>query len=395
MQGETSGESKTHEEDGGESDPKSRKITKLLKALNEALQENTTCGNSMSEATLRQCHELRKSLQDGSSSSQISSVSSPSGLNLPKSIPATLVTPWTVSTIPKDDPPLPPILDKTLEIACFTHTNAGSGRVTDLNYEQLEWVGDAYLELTATLLISQTFPAFSPGKTSQVRERLVKNAQLSQYAKLYNFEKRANLGPNFKVKDNDMTKIFGDMFEAYVAAVILSDPKNGISKAVEWLKGLWGRTIMKDIRAEERQEFHYRNPMWHLKSGEGNIEEAQPQAPPLPPKDQLQKAIGVKGVRIYYDELAQTTDRISKLPLYTVGCFIDGWGEKGKQLGHGSARGKKEAGSKAAQMALDSKRMMKVYIEKKRLHDEQRKLEENALGVTEGSLIDSPASLST
>lgn len=374
---------------GRDSDSRSSKITKLLKALDAALEENMTGGNSISEVTLRQCHELRTSLQHSSSSNQTPSMSSPSGANLPKSIPATLITPWTVSSIPKDLPPLPPILDKTLETACFTHSNAGGGKITDLNYEQLEWVGDAYLELTATLLISQTFPAFTPGQASQVRERLVKNAQLSQYARSYNFDKRANLGPNFRVKANDMTKIFGDMFEAYVAAVILSDLENGISKAVEWLKGLWGSTIAKDIAAEERQEFHYRNPMWHL-GGTENIETTQPHAPPLSPKDQLQKAIGVKGVRIYYDDLSQTTDRISKLPLFTVGCFLDGWGEKGKQLGHGSALGKKEAGAKAAQMALQSKKMLRIYIEKKRLHDEQMELEKRALEGSEGSLINPP-----
>lgn len=389
MQDGKSHESKIHKESGdvgGDSGSKSRKITKLLKALDEALEENRSIGNSMSEATSRKCHELRTSLQDDSPNNQLPPTIFRPGPNIPKSIPATLVTPWTVSNIPKHMPPLPPILDKTLETACFTHLNAGGGNITDLSYEQLEWVGDAYLELTATLLISQTFPAFSPGKSSQLRERLVKNAQLSVYARSYDFDKRASLGLNFKVKDNDMTKILGDIFEAYVAAVILSDPENGISMAVKWLKGLWGRTIMKEIANEERQGFHFRNPMWHLNGDSKESEKNQPQAPPMPPKDQLQKAIGVKGVKIYYEDVGPvSTDRITKLPLFTVGCFLDGWGEKGKQLGHGSAGGKKEAGSKAAQMALNSKRMMATYIEKKRLFEEQVELEKKALESAEGS----------
>ncbi|CAG8980615.1 hypothetical protein HYALB_00013157 [Hymenoscyphus albidus] len=383
-------ENKTHKTDrdvGGDPssisqvEPGPSKISKLLKALDEALESNAVDGSFMSEAISRKCRELRASLQDDSPNDQIPPDPSQPGLNIPKTIPATLVTAWKSSEIPKDMPPLPPILNKTLETACFTHTNAGGGKVTDLNYERLEWVGDTYLELTATLLIAQTFPAFSPGKSSQLRERLVRNSQLSQYARFYEFDKRANLGPNFVAKADDMMKISADIFEAYVAAVILSDPENGISMAVEWLKGVWGRTISQEIAKEERKDFRYRNPMWHLP---GDVKEAvettQEQAAPMALKDQLQKALGAKGIKIYYEDIGQAyRDRKTKLPVFTVGVFLDGWGEKGKQLGYGSAGGKKEAGAKAAQMVLKNKKLMAVYLEKKRLFHEQMELEREAL----------------
>ena len=251
--------------------------------------------------------------------------------------------------------------------------------ITDLNYEHLEWVGDGYLELTATLLISQTFPALTVGKQSQLRERLVKNAQLSEYFKAYGFEKRANLGTNFVVKDQEkMVKIEGDIFEAYVAAVVLSDPENGIARVVKWLKGLWGMTLKKEIAQEEMKGIKFVSPMWKLIHV--NSDQVTQQVALANPKDQLQKALGAKGVTISYRDIApQSRDRNSKLAIFTVGVFLTGWGEKDKQLGHGSATGKKEAGFKAAEMALQNKKLMAPLLEKKRLHDEQRALEKQAM----------------
>ena len=58
--------------------------------------------------------------------------------------------------------------------------------------------------------------------------------------------------------------------------------------------------------------------------------------------------------------------------MFTVGCFLTGWGETDKQIGFGSALGKKEAGAKAAQLALDNRKLLKVYIDKKKEYMEAR-----------------------
>ena len=145
--------------------------------------------------------------------------------NIPKFISALAVTPWKASEIPNSFPSLPQILDPTLETAAFTHQGMTAGRLGDLSYERLEWVGDTYLELTCTLLIAQTFPALLPGKCSQLRERCVKNVTLASYARHYGLDKRAQipveiLNSHHPSKESDMTKIMGDIFEAYVAAVV-------------------------------------------------------------------------------------------------------------------------------------------------------------------------------
>jgi ribonuclease-3 len=352
------------------------KFARLVEVLDETIEECLKDGATEVNAdSLQQCLQLQKHFQSKNlAATQRNNITS----DIPNTLPSTLVTPWNSRDIPKSLPILPLIHDATLEKATFTHTNSGSGKITDLDYEKLEWVGDAYIELIATLLISKTFPAFSPGKSSQVRERLVKNIQLSEYSRAYGFDKRIDLGPHFVVRDNEkMTKIFGDIFEAYVAAVILSDPVNGLPNAVKWLKDLWSMTIRKDIVTQENSVLKYSSPLWNLA---GKSEPAAKQSVLLNPKDQLAQAIGAKAVKISYRDTAKETKcRDTKLPIFSVGVFLDGWGEKDKKLGEGKANGKKEAGFKAAEQALNNKKVMMVLIEKKRLHDEQRELEKLAL----------------
>jgi ribonuclease III len=58
---------------------------------------------------------------------------------------------------------------------------------------------------------------------------------------------------------------------------------------------------------------------------------------------------------------------------------LTGWKEKDKLLGRGSANGKKEAGMKAAEEALNNKKMMAILVERKRQQDEQDLLDKQAV----------------
>jgi ribonuclease-3 len=148
------------------------------------------------------------SIQAPSTSSQIPPTSSqpqPAShdiKNIPKLMSGLSLTPWKASEIPTVLPPLPAILDKALDKATFIHAGTNVGKVTELNYERLEWLGDAYIELAATLLISQTFPFKTAGKCAQLRERLVKNVTLAGYARKYGFDKRATLPAVFMEGNN-------------------------------------------------------------------------------------------------------------------------------------------------------------------------------------------------
>ncbi|KAK0626139.1 ribonuclease III domain-containing protein, partial [Immersiella caudata] len=267
------------------------------------------------------------------------------------------ITKWTSADISKTRPPLPTVLNPELEKAALTHAGQNDNGI---NYERLEWVGDAYLEVIATALIHQTFPRHQEGKLAQLRELLVRNLTLSTFTTAYELDKRANLPEEFNAggrvngtsaSSKMRIKALGDLFEAYVGAIILSDPKNGVQRTADWLKVLWGPTLQK------------------------HIQEADKQVPvdKISPKTRLEVLIGIKGTKIEYQDLpSQKKDKESNLPLFTVACIFNGYGET-KQLGFGTALGKKEAGQKAALMALGNKKLLKPFIEKKEAYVAARK----------------------
>ncbi|KAM0516668.1 hypothetical protein ACHAPE_005302 [Trichoderma viride] len=290
--------------------------------------------------------------------------------NIPVLSPAS-VTPWISSDISQEWPPLPPVLDPKLAEEAFTHPGLGM----DYSYERLEWLGDAYLELIASSLIHQTFPKLRSGPLSQLRERLIRNITLAEYFRYYDMDKRAKLPSHFDLsgglgrgrsKDKDLLKTQADMFEAYVAAVILSDPQEGLVKVVEWLKALWGRAIKEDIEKAEAAKRRRETQSTGVEATEKNS------------KQRLSVKIVTKGVSIDYKDLpGEKRDKHLKLPLYTVGAYLTGYGEVGRLLAVGTALSKKEAGQKAAEAALQNKRLIQAYEEKKRQYIQAR--DDNAL----------------
>ncbi|KAI5466933.1 ribonuclease III domain-containing protein [Mariannaea sp. PMI_226] len=296
------------------------------------------------------------------------------------------VTPWSSSEITSELPPLPKILDPEIELAVFSHAGFGQGP----NYERYEWLGDAYLELIATALIFQTFRSTIAGRCSQIREQLIRNATLAEYFREYDMGKRARLPqdiaqlmqskPTSKARYREMIKIQGDIFEAFVAGVVLSDPVDGLRTVTSWLKALWGRTIKDQIEKDEK-----------LRNSKAQDREAAQstsvKGDALPrerlPKEQLAVVLVVKGIRLRYEDLPNHSkkDRNLGLPLYTIGVYLDGWGEVNKLLGVGTALNKKEAGQKAATVALENKKLMRLFGDKKKAFVEaQQKAQEGPEG---------------
>lgn len=231
---------------------------------------------------------------------------------------------------------------------------------SQLSYDRLEWLGDAYSEMISSALLFSTFGRASPGRLSQLRELVICNSNLGKYAAKYDLMQRVDLSEEFR-NSKDAKKIPGDVFEAYVAAVILSDPENGLRRAGEWLKALYSMTLKDQIRELSRKP-----QMRHIV--EMDSEQKAPTDEEVLPKQKLSTLIAVQGVKLRYedDKGGPKKDKYNKrLNVFTVNLYLDGWGEKNKWLGKGTDLNKKVAGQKAAQMALDNAALMKKYRDKK------------------------------
>ncbi|KAH8712927.1 Ribonuclease 3 [Beauveria bassiana] len=307
----------------------------------------------LSDSITPQLQLLSRTLNSGSDAVK-NSILLESNLRIPS---MDYATPWRSSEMSRELPPLPAVKDKGLEKLAFTHPGSVPGSRPDQQYERLEWLGDAYLELFATALIDKTFLQLPSGRCSQIRERLIRNTTLASYFREYGLEARARLPSDVinqkkpsrgSSSDKDLLKTQSDMFEAYVAAVILSDPANGIETTMSWLKALWGRSLIEDVQKAERSQT--------LVARTENTRRERT------PKEELSSRIVIKGIRLRYERMeSKKRDKHLGQELFTVGVYLDGWGESGKLLGVGSALSIKEAGQKAAAGVMENKKLMKVY----------------------------------
>ncbi|KAL9609733.1 MAG: hypothetical protein Q9167_005522 [Letrouitia subvulpina] len=250
-------------------------------------------------------------------------------------------------------PPLPIIRDEALAKVPFTHRGTLSGQAAEVvgsSYERLEFMGDAYLELMASRTVLLRFPQFSSGKLSQVRQLLVRNETLGDFSMAYGLHERAQMPIELRTKyslDKTWVKVMGDLFEAYVAAVISSDPEHGFTTVENWMKELWEPILLKQS---------------------GDIRAPDPMA-----KQNLATKVCIKGIKPSYREVKPPRQFKSEGQMeFYIGVFITGWGYNDQILGSGSGSSKTEAGYAAAEAALQNPLTAKIQ-RMKREHDAKAK----------------------
>lgn len=234
-------------------------------------------------------------------------------------------------------PPLPRIIDEKLERAVFTHP--GVSKDPKISYDRLEVLGDAYIELIATKLIWNKFQQIPSGRISQIRELLVKNETLAEYTTEYGIDKRASVPHDYSSQPKRWTKTKGDIFEAYVAAVVLSHP-NGYDIAEKWLSQLWSSKL-------------------------ATIEESHAHSQA---KEDLAKKIMGKGVKLRYIDERKPLQHEGGMQTFFIGVYLTGWGWTNKHLGSGQGSNKTIAGNKAAQQALENGGLIKDIVASKLMH---------------------------
>ena len=233
----------------------------------------------------------------------------------------------------KSLPPLPPILSPELADVPFIHrakaTEVAQTTGKEADYERLEFLGDAYIEIIASRLIFSQYPTYAAGKLASLREKLVCNESLSKYALEYGFDERALIPKEYLDTGSDRRKLWvkllGDVFEAYVAAVIVSDPSDGFSSVEKWLTALWKRELLHE---------HDTAPL-----------------DPSAKTTLATKILGTPPIKVEYKLEKEPQQRAGRVK-YVIGVYLNGWGWKMQHLGTGTAESKNDAGTRAAMEAL-------------------------------------------
>ncbi|OCK82754.1 ribonuclease III [Lepidopterella palustris CBS 459.81] len=218
-------------------------------------------------------------------------------------------------------PALPPIQEPYLEEATFRHRS----KAEELNYERLEFLGDAYIEIIATRILFSRFPHLTSGQQAQMREGLVRNETLANFAEAYGFGPRIT----HAIEDDrskGWRKVLADVFEAYVAALILASPRTGFQTAEAWMTELWAPQLLKGTT----------QPVFNFDA-----------------KQEIARLVVAKGCKVEYKmERDMDCDRVTGKQKFWIGCYLTGWGYTDQWLGSGEGQSKVQAGAAAASDAL-------------------------------------------
>jgi len=106
-----------------------------------------------------------------------------------------------------------------------------------INYEKLEFFGDAVLRLAASNFIEEKYPQMSVGERSELRAQIVSDAWLTKLGKKIDIEKLIIKGPKAHGDENSKNTIIGESTEALIGAVYKCF--NSIQEVNLWLDDIW------------------------------------------------------------------------------------------------------------------------------------------------------------
>jgi ribonuclease-3 len=305
--------------------------TGLVALLDRFVAAETT--STADKETLHHARELRNRLAARPHTSSVNSRRELDVKRPDKSTPIT-IPPYVHRTVTdsRDLPPLPPIAEPALHDAVFTHRSfyAKSGEKTvytdlDLDYERLEFLGDAYIELIASHALYNRFPHVDVPQLCSWRERLVENSALGKFSAAYGFPDRLRHLTKWDPASKAWKKVVADIFEAYVAGIVLSDPAHGYTTAEAWLTALWAPQLLSF--------------------------KEKPVANPAA-KNDLARLLTVHDTRVEYRDERPMTYDADHLQHYYLGAYLTGWGYENEWLGSGEGQKRADAALAAAADAI-------------------------------------------
>ncbi len=187
-----------------------------------------------------------------------------------------------------------------------------------LNYEKLEFFGDAVLRLAASNFIEKKYPQMSVGESSELRAQIVSDAWLIKLGKKIEIEALIIKGPKALGDENSKNTIIGETTEALIGAIYKCF--NSIQEINLWLDDIW----------EEDSEIFLQAP-YRFKS-----------------KTVLQEWCQSKGFELPVYKIIQVSDKNGDPERFSCDIFIEGFKES-------SALGKshKQAETNAARVLIE------------------------------------------
>ena len=191
---------------------------------------------------------------------------------------------------------------------------------------------------------------------SQIRELLVKNETLFSLALQYGFDRKIRAQDGVRGDAKRWLKVVADVLEAYVAAVVLSDPADGFRCVEEWLTQLWAP----------------------------RLEGVKPTVGGLKAKEELARRVMARGIKLNYRDEAEMQQLKGGMQTYFIGVYLTGWGWEDRHLGSGTGLSKATAGNEAATRALENTEVMKVITARRTRYLDEQKAEKEKAGAGEG-----------
>ena len=106
-----------------------------------------------------------------------------------------------------------------------------------INYEKLEFFGDAVLRLAASNFIEKKYPQMNVGERSELRAHIVSDEWLIKLGKKIGIEQLIIKGPKAIGDENSKNTIIGEATEALIGAIYKCF--NSIKEVNLWLDDIW------------------------------------------------------------------------------------------------------------------------------------------------------------
>ena len=203
--------------------------------------------------------------------------------------------------------------EKLLEDA-FTHSSYANEHPGRKDYEKLEFLGDAVLELAVSDYLYRHFPRLNEGELTRMRSNIVRTEGFSEFAIECGFPEEINLGKGEEIAGARKRKsLLEDVFEAFNGALFLDQGMPAVQ--------------------------HFLHLTVYPLIAEGDFNASRDY------KTELQERLQVNGpVKIEYQVISEDESK----PSFKVQLLVNG-----EKVSEGQGRNKKAAEQQAAQAALD------------------------------------------